>query len=172
MGATGGVGECNIHLDSLLFSHKRLLGIQLIEYALGYSHNVVVYARSPSKLPEHIMSNSLVTVVKGELEDKETLKGALTGVEAVLSALGPSVKKGPLHPSGTPLAKAYVVLLELMREVGVKRIILLGTTSMKDDYDKFNLEFWMLINGVHLFARNAYKVSIFSVHGCFTDCYI
>ncbi|KIJ34995.1 hypothetical protein M422DRAFT_262957, partial [Sphaerobolus stellatus SS14] len=89
--------------------------------------------------------------------DREALKGALTGVHAVLSALGPAVKKGPLHPSGTPLAKAYALLLDVMKEANVKRIILLGTTSMKDPNDKFNLEFWVLVNGVALFAHNAYK---------------
>jgi len=133
------------------------VGIQLIEYALRDSHTVVVYARTPSKLPESITSNPSVTVVKGELGDKEALKGALAGVHAVLSALGPSVKRGPLHPSGTPLAKAYMLLLEVMHEASVRRLILLGTTSMKDDHDKFDLEFWVLVNGVAVFARNAYK---------------
>lgn len=122
------------------------------------SHTVVIYARTPSKLPTGITSNPSVTVVKGELDDREALKGALSGVHAVVSALGPSVKKGPWYPAGTPLAKGYVLLLEVMHEQGVKRLILLGTTSMIDAHDKFDLQFWVLINGVALFAHNAYKV--------------
>jgi putative NADH-flavin reductase len=125
---------------------------------LRESHTVVIYARTPSKLPESITSNPRVTVVKGELSDREALKTALTGVDAVISALGPAVKSGPLHPAGTPLAKAYALILEVMRELSVRRIILLGTASMKDPNDKFSLEFWTLVNGVALFAHNAYKV--------------
>ncbi|KAF8591762.1 NAD(P)-binding protein [Ramaria rubella] len=139
IGATGGVGQL------------------LVELVLRESHTVVIYARTPSKLPEALTSNPSVTVVKGELTDREALKGALSGVHAVVSALGPSTKKGPLHPSGTPLAKAYALLLGVMHEQGVKRIILLGTASMKDPHDKFNLEFWVLVNGVALFAHSAYK---------------
>ena len=158
LGATGGVGDC-VALFFLRYADP-LAGLLLIEYLLRDSHTVVVYARTPSKLPENITSNPSVTVVKGELTDKEALKGALAGVHAIVSALGPSVKKGPLHPAGTPLAKAYALLLEVMREMGVKRLILLGTSSMKDPHDKFNLQFWVLVNGVALFARNAYKVSL------------
>ncbi|KAF8519334.1 NAD-P-binding protein [Hysterangium stoloniferum] len=139
IGATGGVG------------------LLVIEYLLRESHTVVIYARTPSKLPENLSSNPSVTVIKGELTDREALKTALTGVHGVISALGPAVKKGPLHPSGTPLAKAYELILEVMRELAVRRLIILGTASMKDPNDKFSLEFWTLVNGVALFAHNAYK---------------
>ncbi|KIJ34994.1 hypothetical protein M422DRAFT_782697 [Sphaerobolus stellatus SS14] len=129
-------------------------GIQLIEYTLKESNTVAVYARNPSKLPESIASNPSVTVIKGELDDREALKGGLTGVDAVLSALGPN---SAFHPSAAPLAKAYVLLLELMKEANVKRIILLGTASITDPNDKSNWTFWLLINAVSILARNAYK---------------
>ncbi|KAF8488907.1 NAD-P-binding protein [Gautieria morchelliformis] len=133
------------------------VGLLLIEYMLRDSHTVVIYARTPSKLPDRLTSNPSVTVVKGELNERDALKSSLTGVHAVVSALGPSVKKGPLHPAGTPIAKGYALLLEVMREMGIKRLILLGTASMKDPHDKFDLQFWVLVNGVALFAHNAYK---------------
>jgi putative NADH-flavin reductase len=143
----------------VLYYTNTITGLQLIEYVLRDSHTVVIYARTPSKLPESITSNPSVTVVKGELTERDALKQSLSGVHAVVSALGPSVKKGPLHPPGTPIAKGYALLLEVMRELGIKRLILLGTASMKDTHDKFDLQFWVLVNGVALFARNAYKVS-------------
>jgi len=55
------------------------------------------------------------------------------------------------------LAKAYAVLLRLMQGKDVKRLILLGTASNKDDNDKFSLAFKSLILGVDIFAHNAYK---------------
>jgi len=134
------------------------IGQLLIEELLTHSHAVVIYARSPQKLPESIIGNPNVSVVKGELMDSVALSQALSsGVHAVVSALGPAVKSGPLHPSGTPLAKAYALLISLMNKHSVKRLIALGTASNKDEHDKFNLEFWVLVNGVATFAHSAYK---------------
>lgn len=133
------------------------VGILVIEEALVASHTVVVYARSPQKLPESITSNPNVVVVKGDLTDAEALDHALEGVHAVLSALGPAVKAGPMHPSGTPIAKGYALLIDLMQKRGIKRLIALGTASNKDPHDKFDLQFWVLVNGVATFAHSAYK---------------
>jgi len=133
------------------------VGLAIIEQALLQGHQVVVYARSPEKLPETISNDDRVSVHKGSLTDENALTTALTGVHAVASALGPAVSKGPLHPSDTPLAKAYSLLLRLMRERDVKRLILLGTASNTDDNDKPSLVFRGLVLGVDLFAHNAYK---------------
>jgi len=133
------------------------IGILLIREALAASHTVVVYARSPQKIPEDLVNHEDVTIIQGGLTDVETLKRALEGVHAVVSALGPAVSKGPLHPSGTPIAKGYAVVVEAMKQQNVKRLIALGTSSNKDPHDKFDLEFWVLVNGVATFARTAYK---------------
>ena len=132
-------------------------GIQLIQQALEHNHTVVVYARSPQKLPESMSSSPAVTIITGSLTDAEALTAALDGVHAVLSALGPAVKNGPFHPGNTPLAHAYGVLLECMRARSVKRLIALGTASMTDEHDKFSFEMSVLVTGVAVFAHNAYK---------------
>jgi len=133
------------------------MGLAMIDQLLAEGHDVVVYARSPEKLPDTISKHERVTIVKGSLTDETTFASALTDVHGVLSALGPAVSKGPLHPSDTPLAKAYILLLRLMREKSVKRLILLGTASNKDDNDKFSLTFNSLVLGVDIFAHSAYK---------------
>ena len=132
-------------------------GIQLIQQALEVNHTVVIYARSPQKLPAHISANPSVTVVVGGLTDKEKLSAAMSGVHAVLSALGPAVKNGPFHPSDTPLAHAYQLIIETMKEQNVKRLIALGTPSMKDEHDQFSLTMATLVTGIATFAHNAYK---------------
>lgn len=132
-------------------------GLQLIEQALALNHTLVLYVRSPQKLPETVIKNPSVHVVEGQLTDKEKLSEAMNGVHAVLSALGPAVKNGPFHPGNTPLAHAYAVILEIMQQRDVKRLILLGTASMKDEHDKFSVQFTVLVSGVALFAHNAYK---------------
>jgi len=133
------------------------IGLHIVEIAVKAGHHVVVYARSPQKLPEYLREHQNVTIVKGELQDAAQLEKALEGAEAVISSLGPSAKNGPFHPGGTPLAKAYVLLIELMRKQSVKRLIALGTASNKDPNDKFNLVFFTLVSGVATFAHSAYK---------------
>ncbi|KAI0638994.1 NAD-P-binding protein [Trametes polyzona] len=132
-------------------------GLQLIEQALALHHTIVAYVRSPQKLPEDVRANPAVTVIEGQLTDKEKLSEAMAGVHAILSALGPAVKNGPFHPANTPLAHAYELLIEVMKARDVRRLILLGTASMKDEHDKFSVQFTVLVSGVALFAHNAYK---------------
>lgn len=129
-------------------------GILLIREALQtYKQcTIVVYARSPQKLPEDLSSNESVIVIQGQLTDHDTLGKALEGVDVVLSALGPSAS----HPAGTPLAKAYQDLLLLMKEHDVKRLILLGTASIRDPNDKFSLAYSALIKAIATFAPSAY----------------
>jgi putative NADH-flavin reductase len=129
-------------------------GILLIEEALAAKHIIVVYARNPQKLPAHLNKHPDITIIKGELEDSKTLDTALAGADAVLSALGPSFG----NPSGTPLARGYAALLEAMRRQGVKRLIALGTPSIKDEQnDKSSVVYSMMVNTVAYFARSAYK---------------
>lgn len=67
--------------------------------------------------------------------------------------LGP----GPGHPSGTPLAKAYGTVIDLMHQHGVKRLLLLGTASAVDPADRFSIKYWLMIKGIWLFAGTAYQ---------------
>ena len=132
-------------------------GIQVIQQALEANHTVVVYARSPQKLPAHISANPSVTVVEGQLTDKEKLSAAMSGVHAVLSALGPPTKIIPSLSSDTPLAHAYQLIIETMKQQNVKRLIALGTPSIKDEHDHFSLIMSTLVTGISVLARSAYK---------------
>jgi uncharacterized protein YbjT (DUF2867 family) len=129
-------------------------GILLIEEALASKHTVVVYARSPQKLPEHLSKHPDITIVKGELEDPKALDAALAGADAVLSALGPTFG----NPSGTPIARGYAAVLDAMRRNGVRRLIALGTASIKDaQHDKYSTVYAGMVMGVAFGARSAYK---------------
>lgn len=129
-------------------------GILLIEEALASKHIVVVYARSPQKLPAHLSKHPDITIVKGELEDPKALDAALAGADAVLSALGPTFG----NPSGTPIARGYAAVLEAMRRNGVRRLIALGTASIKDEqHDKYSVVYAAMVAGVSFGAGSAYK---------------
>jgi len=132
-------------------------GVLLIQEALDASHTVVVYARSPEKLSEEIRDDPRVTISKGELDDESALSAAMQDVDAILSALGPSVSRGPLHPSGEPLAHAYSLVIKLMKIHGVKRLLALGTPSITDTHDKFSLKMSVIVAGVRTLAHTAWK---------------
>jgi putative NADH-flavin reductase len=129
-------------------------GILLIEEALATKrHTIVVYARSPNKLPAHLHKHPDLTIAQGTLEDTESLDAALTGAHAVLSALGPAFG----NPSGTPIARGYGVVLASMRRKGVKRLIALGTTSIKDEKDRWSVVYSWFVAAVAIGAHTAYQ---------------
>lgn len=138
----GATGPCGIHLIRQLLSNYP-------------SSTIVIYARSPHKLPSDLndTSNPALVVIKGDLTDKEAIERALEGVDVVLSALGPAFGQ----PSDTPLARGYELVIDAMRQQGVKRLIALGTTSIVDPADKFSLAYSCMINVVKAGARSAYK---------------
>jgi len=113
---------------------------------------ILIFARSPDKLPQDIAQNSAITIVKGELTDLDVLSTAIQGVNVVLSALGPLTT----HPPGNIIATFYSHLVDIMTKHNIKRIIVLGTPSISDSKDKFNFIFKLLTAAVRFLAPNAY----------------
>jgi len=134
-------------------------GLQVIQQALAANHVLVILARSPQKLPQDIADHPSVTVIKGELTDAEAISQAVKGVHAILSALGPPTRvfTALTYPSNTPLAHAYTTVVAAMKEHDVKRLILLGTASMKDEHDHFSARFAAMVSGVAILAHHAYR---------------
>ncbi|KAF8802666.1 NAD(P)-binding protein [Phlegmacium glaucopus] len=114
--------------------------------------SIVIFARSPQKVPEDLAQNSAITLIKGEFKDLDALSTAVEGVDVVFSALGPSAN----HPAGNIIATFYGHLIDLMNKYNVKRIILLGTASITDSKDKPSWIFKLLVAGVRLAAHTAY----------------
>ncbi|KIY65591.1 NAD(P)-binding protein [Cylindrobasidium torrendii FP15055 ss-10] len=133
-------------------------GLLLIQEFLkthGDSGSMVIYARTPSKIPQDISSRTNVTVIKGELDDKAALTSAFDGpkFDAVLSVLGPAQN----HPPTRPIAAFYRVFIEIMAAHGCKRLIALSTPSAKDTRDTFSLATWLLVGFVKFFVNSAYR---------------
>ncbi|KAF8746270.1 hypothetical protein AX14_000065 [Amanita brunnescens Koide BX004] len=140
----------------LIFGATGPSGILLVHKCLESYPNatLVLYVRSPGKLPSQIAENSAVIIVEGQLDNLEALTTAMDGVEVVLSTLGPT---GPIYPSDTPLGKGYANIISVMRQQSVQRLICLGATSISDPNDRASPKFWLIISGVKTLARNAYK---------------
>jgi putative NADH-flavin reductase len=159
LGATGAVGKYLSFPRRTPRCSTPTAGILIVRELLSAPHppTLVLYVRSPTKIPQDISSHPDVVIITGQLTDVDSLTKAVEGVDAVISTLGPLVKRGPFQAGGNPLAKAYKLLIELMHTHHVTRLIALGTTSIEDPSDKFSYKFWILVNGVATVARNAYK---------------
>lgn len=130
-------------------------GIELIRKSLAVypDANIVVYARSPEKLPEDLTNNPALIIVKGTLEEIDKVETAVQGVDVILSALGPMTG----HPSNTPLATFYGHLIDLLHKHGITRILVLATASFPDPNDKSSLKFAALVQTVKLLMNSAYR---------------
>jgi hypothetical protein len=76
-------------------------------------------------------------VVVGELSDPAAIQQAVQGSQAVISALGPSLKRGA---TGTPVTDGTNNILKAMQATGVDRFIGLATPSVPDPRDQPTLK--------------------------------
>ncbi|PLB47631.1 NAD(P)-binding protein [Aspergillus steynii IBT 23096] len=110
-------------------------GIAFIEEALELPNppHLVLYIRSPSKLPQHVKSNQDVTVVTGGLSDYTALDSAMKAhrVSTVVSFLGAYVSASALvtRNMDTPIADSFPTVIQAMENNKVTRLLALSTPS-------------------------------------------
>ncbi|KAF2210637.1 hypothetical protein CERZMDRAFT_99251 [Cercospora zeae-maydis SCOH1-5] len=142
-------------------------GITFLETALqSGQHDLTIYARNPSKLPQHIQSLALsasaspkVHIIKGEFTSTDTssLKQVLsTGAQILISFAGPGI------PSrvGTPISDWYretLYPLILSEEAcQIRRVLVLSTPSFRVPEDKFSVKWWCGVQFVYWLFGDAY----------------
>jgi nucleoside-diphosphate-sugar epimerase len=114
-GATGGVGR------------------HVVSQALGAAHPVTAFARNPDAV--HEMQPDL-QVVGGQLADRDAVRRAVHGADAIISALGPSLDR---KATGMPLVVGTRNILDAMHAEGVRRFIGMATPSLRDPRDERSL---------------------------------
>jgi putative NADH-flavin reductase len=114
-GATGGVGR------------------EVVSQALDVGHHVTAYLRNPAKLT---VTQPNLTVITGELADRDAVQRAVRGADAVISAMGPSLDR---KATGMPLVEGTRTIVDAMRAEGVERYIGMATPSLRDPRDKASL---------------------------------
>lgn len=130
-GATGGTGK------------------QLVEQALAEGNEIVAYIRNPTKL--HINHEHL-KVIQGELADEPLIESAVSGADAVISALGP---RG--GSKNKPITQGMQNIITAMKKQNVRRLVITSTLSPKDPNDPLNFRTKAMVNLVKVTMRNAYK---------------
>jgi uncharacterized protein YbjT (DUF2867 family) len=74
-----------------VFGATGKIGRHVVDQLLSAGHTVTAYVRNPSKLA---ISHPNLTVVEGELDDRAGVARAVDGADAVISALGPTLRRG------------------------------------------------------------------------------
>ncbi|MFD3502673.1 NAD(P)-dependent oxidoreductase [Streptomyces sp. NPDC058676] len=111
-GATGGIGRL------------------VVQQLLDDGHQVTALVRTPAKLA---LTHSHLTAITGQLSDRDAVEQAVSGAEAVISALGPSLNRST---TGTPVTDATRAIVQAMEAQKVARFIGLATPSLADPKDK------------------------------------
>ena len=110
------------------------IGRRVVEQLLAAGHQVTALVRTPRKLG---LDHPRLTVRIGQLSDPDAVRDAVTGSDAVISALGPSLKPGA---KGTPLTEGTRTIVTAMQQAGVRRFIGLATPSVPDSRDRPTLK--------------------------------
>ncbi|MDT7843294.1 NAD(P)-dependent oxidoreductase [Streptomyces justiciae] len=106
------------------------IGRLVVQQLLDYGHEVTALVRSPAKLA---LIHTHLTVVTGQLSDRDAVERAVSGTDAVISALGPSMKRSTTGREVTDGTRAVVKAMETEQ---VTRFIGLATPSLADPQDR------------------------------------
>ncbi|WP_379152443.1 NAD(P)-dependent oxidoreductase [Paenibacillus sp. sgz5001063] len=95
------------------------VGSHIVANALKDQHHVTVLVRNPEKCQTH---NKNLTIIQGNVLNREDIMRAIHGADVVISAL---------NTDGTnTLSASMPLIIDAMREEGIKRIITLGTAGI------------------------------------------
>jgi putative NADH-flavin reductase len=117
-------------LKVTVFGASGNIGRQVVDQLLGAGHHVTAYVRDPGKLG---VTHPKLTVVQGALSDPAAIARAVEGSDAVISALGPTLKRSA---TGTPVTEGTHNIVKAMEASGVRRYIGLATPAVADDRDR------------------------------------
>ncbi|WP_246889527.1 NAD(P)-dependent oxidoreductase [Mycolicibacterium sp. GESEQ-9] len=121
-------------MNITVFGGSGQIGRFVVTDLLAAGHKVTAYVRNPDKLG---INDAGLTTVTGELSDAERIRQAIHGADAVISALGPSLKRGS---KGTPITDGTRNIAAAMTAENVSRYIGLATPSVPDERDEPTLK--------------------------------
>ncbi len=116
-------------MEIIIFGASGGIGRLLVEQALDAGYMVKAYVRNPSKLE---LTHQNLEIIKGELSDFENIRTAIAGVDAVISTLGPPLKR---NYKGWAILDAHINIVKAMEMEGVNRFITIATPSVNFRWD-------------------------------------
>ncbi|MCX6028503.1 MAG: SDR family oxidoreductase [Chloroflexi bacterium] len=117
----------------LVFGATGGTGRQFVDQALAQGHQVTAFVRRPEALA---VQHPNLTIIQGDITDKDAVRRAPPGHEVVISALG--TRGGPaVLPEGTRN------ILEAMRETGIRRSLWVSSFGAGDSLKQMS---WLARN--------------------------
>lgn len=132
-----------------IFGATGRTGHYLLEQAVAAGHDVTVLVRNPAKLS---LQNARLKVIQGNLTDALQVAQAVSGAEAVISALGPA-GNAPVFE----ISQGTTNIIAAMRQHGVRRLVISAGAGVGDPNDTpkvFNRAMNVLLK---LAAGNVYE---------------
>ena len=103
---------------------------ELIPQALWRGHEVTALARRPYRI-EHAPHERL-TIVKGDVYDRDSIENALSGDEVVISVYGPRVDLESVIPETDLMSTGTTNIIEAMKKKGNTRLFATSSTSVQE----------------------------------------
>ncbi|MFM8448877.1 MAG: NAD(P)-dependent oxidoreductase, partial [Haliscomenobacter sp.] len=103
-------------------------GTFIVEQALSAGHAVTVFVRNPGKLS---LKHPKMTIIQGDLLNSNQVDNAMVGMDAVVSAVGPT---RPFVPG--LMEKAAKNIIIAMQKTGIRRLIYSSGTVIRDPLDR------------------------------------
>ncbi len=134
-----------------VFGASGAIGRLLIKQVLDKGFNVRAYVRNPSKFD---LKHQNLLIIQGDLYDFDKIKQAISGVDAIISTLGPPLKR---TYKDFAVLEGHKNIVKSMEQENVKRFITIATPSVKSTEDKPALITKMPTLMAKLFFPSAYK---------------
>ncbi|SIQ43656.1 Putative NADH-flavin reductase [Peribacillus simplex] len=106
-------------MNILILGATGRVGGQLVTYSLQDRHHVSVLVRTPGKFG---MNNANLTIIQGNVLNKDDIVRAMHGIDVVFSALNTD--------GTTTLSESMPLIIEAMENEGIQRIITIGTAGI------------------------------------------
>jgi nucleoside-diphosphate-sugar epimerase len=108
-----------------IFGATGTVGTALIQEALAEKHDITALVRNPAKISAY---SDRVNVVVGDYFDAVARARALEGADAVLTTIGPPMKRAP---NNGEYNKAMTELIGQMQNAGIQRIVAVGGAGLR-----------------------------------------
>ena len=115
-------------MNILILGATGRVGAQIVKYALHDRHQVFAFVRTPEKIQIH---NENLTVIQGNVLNKDDIVRAMRGMDVVVSALNTD--------GSTTLSESMPHIIEAMENEGIGRIITIGTAGILQSRTSPNL---------------------------------
>ena len=132
-----------------IFGASGRTGRQLVRQALDRGHRVKAFARTPAKVA---VEHDRLEIVQGDVQESAAVERAVAGVDAVISALGPTA-----NTPDRQVAQGTRHIVAAMHRHGVRRIVITGGAGVGDPHDRPTVVNRLIGVLLRLVARHVYE---------------